>query len=179
MGEMRKAMQDRERLALEAIAAEMADIPGHLGFYYKNLVTGAAFGVREDEYYGAASVIKLPLFLHVLREVKAGRISLDQPIVTEVSDKVGGCGALKMFTHIKENQLFYNTYFKLCYDPSHQISVYDPARAMQEFGDTNIKYHVEFFRHGFNAIIKLWLAGGCQESPEEMAEILKQEYRGR
>ena len=88
-------------------------------------------------------------------------------------------GVLKMFTHIKENQLFYNTYFKLCYDPSHQISVYDPARAMQEFGDTNIKYHVEFFRHGFNAIIKLWLAGGCQESPEEMAEILKQEYRGR
>jgi len=25
----------------------------------------------------------------------------------------------------------------------------------------------------------LWLAGGCQESPEEMAEVLKAEYRGR
>lgn len=98
-------MQDRERLALAAIAAEMADIPGHLGFYYKNLVTGAAFGVREDECYGAASVIKLPLFLHVLREVKAGRISLDQPIVTEVSDKVGGCGALKMFTGAVETDV--------------------------------------------------------------------------
>ena len=29
------------------------------------------------------------------------------------------------------------------------------------------------------AIIKMWLAGGCQESPEEMAEVLKSEYRGR
>ncbi len=43
----------------------------------------------------------------------------------------------------------------------------------------NIKYHIEFFRNGLNAIIKLWLAGGCKESPEEMAEVLKQEYRGR
>ena len=88
-------------------------------------------------------------------------------------------GALKMFTHIKENQLFYKTYFKLCYDEKHLISVYDPKRAEMELEDKNIKYHIEFFRNGFNAIVKMWLSGGCAESPEEMAEILKQEYRGR
>ncbi|MBQ6714144.1 MAG: TetR/AcrR family transcriptional regulator C-terminal domain-containing protein [Clostridia bacterium] len=88
-------------------------------------------------------------------------------------------GALKMFTHIKENQLFYKTYFKLCYDDKHLISIYDTRRAEQEHIDSNIKYHIEFFRNGLNAIIKLWLAGGCKESPEEMAEILKLEYRGR
>ena len=38
-------------------------------------------------------------------------------------------GALKMFTHIKDNQLFYKTYFKLCYDDKHLISIYDPKRA--------------------------------------------------
>ncbi len=88
-------------------------------------------------------------------------------------------GALKMFTHIKENQLFYKTYFKLCYDEKHLISVYDTKRAEKEHLDKNIKYHIEFFRNGLNAIIKMWLAGGCQESPEEMAEVLKSEYRGR
>ena len=88
-------------------------------------------------------------------------------------------GALKMFTHIKENQLFYKTYFKLCYDERHLISIYDSKRAEKEQMDGNIKYHIEFFRNGLNAIIKLWLAGGCQESPEEMAEVLKSEYRGR
>ena len=88
-------------------------------------------------------------------------------------------GAPKMFTHIKENQLFYLTYFKLCYDDQHLISIYDTRRAEQEHMDSNIKYHIEFFRNGLNAIIKLWLAGGCQESPEEMAEVLQQEYRGR
>lgn len=88
-------------------------------------------------------------------------------------------GALKMFAHIKENQLFYKTYFKLCYDEQHLISIYDPRRAEKEHIDSNIKYHIEFFRNGLNAIIKLWLAGGCKESPEEMADVLKQEYRGR
>lgn len=88
-------------------------------------------------------------------------------------------GALKMFTHIKENQIFYNTYFKLCYDDKHLISIYDKRRAVQEHMDSNLKYHIEFFRNGLNAIIKLWLANGCKESPEEMAEVLKSEYRGR
>lgn len=88
-------------------------------------------------------------------------------------------GCLKMFIHIRENQLFYKTYFKLCYDEKHLISIYDARRAEQEQMTTNLKYHIEFFRNGLNAIIKLWLAGGCQESPEEMAEVIKQEYRGR
>ncbi len=88
-------------------------------------------------------------------------------------------GALKMFTHVKENQLFYKTYFKLCYDDKHLVSIYDEARAKRERMDNNLKYHIEFFRNGLNAIIKLWLADGCRESPEEMAEVLKKEYRGR
>lgn len=88
-------------------------------------------------------------------------------------------GALKMFCHIKENQIFYKTYFKLCYDEKHLISIYDTKRAERQQIDSNIKYHIEFFRNGLNAIIKLWLAGGCQESPEEMAKVLRQEYRGR
>ena len=88
-------------------------------------------------------------------------------------------GALKMFTHIKENQIFYKTYFKLCYDEKHLISIYDIKRAEKEHIDSNIKYHIEFFRNGLNAIIKLWLAGGCLETPEEMTEVIKSEYRGR
>ena len=88
-------------------------------------------------------------------------------------------GALKMFTHIKENQIFYKTYFKLCYDNKHLVSIYDSKRAQKEQIDSNINYHIEFFRNGLNAIIKLWLAGGCKETPEEMAEVIKTEYRGR
>ncbi len=88
-------------------------------------------------------------------------------------------GALKMFKHIKENQIFYKTYFKLCYDDKHLLSAYDAKRAEQENLNTNLTYHIEFFRNGLNAIIKLWLANDCRESPEDMADVLKAEYRGR
>lgn len=87
--------------------------------------------------------------------------------------------AVTMFRHIYENQLFYKTYFKLGYDEKHQISVFDPARAETDFANKHIQYHIEFFRNGFNAIVKMWLDTGCRETPEEMAEIIKAEYRGR
>lgn len=88
-------------------------------------------------------------------------------------------GALKMFTHIYENQLLYKTYFKLGYDESHKINIHDIDRAESDFNNKYVDYHIEFFRNGLNAIIKKWLKEGCKETPEEMAMILKQEYRGR
>ena len=88
-------------------------------------------------------------------------------------------GAERMFSHIRENQIFYKTYFKLGYDESHKIMIYDEKMAEHFFGNKNVEYHIEFFRHGLNAIIKMWLANGCRETPEEMAEIIKLEYKGR
>ena len=91
-------MSMNELSVLESIEKEMEDMPGHLGFYYKNLVTGTEFGIREEEIYGAASVIKFPLFLHILEQCHQGNMSLDDRIITEDSDKVPSCGALNMFT---------------------------------------------------------------------------------
>lgn len=87
-----------ELRVLETIRAEMSGIPGHLGFYYKNLISGYEFGVREDEAFSAASVIKLPLFLHVLRESAGGRMSMEEQLLVTEEDKVPICGALTLFT---------------------------------------------------------------------------------
>ena len=88
----------KEQLALEAIRSEMEAIPGHTGFYYKNLVSGLEFGVREGEAFGAASVIKLPLFVHILRETAVGRRSMEERLSVTAADKVPICGALTLFT---------------------------------------------------------------------------------
>lgn len=87
-----------EREALKDIAAQMQQIPGHLGFYYHNLITAETFGVHEDEVFGAASVIKLPLYLHILKESAAGRLSMDERLTVRQEDKVPICGALTLFT---------------------------------------------------------------------------------
>ena len=38
---------------------------------------------------------------------------------------------------------------------------------------------MEFFKAGITQIIKIWLKGGCKESPEDMFEIIKSEYSRR
>ncbi|MBQ4266746.1 MAG: TetR/AcrR family transcriptional regulator C-terminal domain-containing protein [Clostridia bacterium] len=83
------------------------------------------------------------------------------------------------FTHIKENQLFYRSYFKLGHDKNFQLINYDINEALISFNNKNIEYHVEFFRNGLNAVIKLWLNNGCKESPVEIAEVIRKEYSGR
>ena len=84
---------------------------------------------------------------------------------------------LKLFYHIKENQLFYKTYFKLNLDLTDSVKYIDPREVDRFLVDSeNIDYHIEFFKAGLNAIIKKWLNCGCKESPEEIVNILKTEY---
>ncbi len=84
---------------------------------------------------------------------------------------------LKLFKHIKENQIFYKTYFKLKMDQNFIIEDYDYHLSKKLYDDKYIDYHMEFFRAGLNAIIKKWLDNGCKESPEEIESILVSEYK--
>lgn len=87
-----------EQTVLNRIASEMDTLPGHLGFYYKNLVTGYEFGIREEEAYLAASVIKFPLYLHILEQSAAGKLDMDDLLTVTREDKMPSCGALTLFT---------------------------------------------------------------------------------
>lgn len=85
---------------------------------------------------------------------------------------------LKLFRHIQEHQNLYAFYFKLGYE-NRGLTWYND-RDLQSMPDTSaIDYHVTFFRNGFNAIVKLWLQRGCRETPEQMCQILLNEYSGR
>lgn len=87
---------------------------------------------------------------------------------------------LKLFTHIKENQLFYKTYFKLNFDfNSNLFRIDDDEVAKFCVSSKFIDYRIEFFRAGLNAIIKKWLYNGCKETPEEINYIIESEYFGR
>ena len=86
---------------------------------------------------------------------------------------------LRLFRHIYENQMFYKTYITLGYTHEYQILKYDTKQAKEHFDNRFIKYHCEFFRAGITRIIEIWLSGDCKETPEEMEEIIRSEYRGR
>lgn len=85
---------------------------------------------------------------------------------------------LKLFKHIKENQIFYKTYFKLGLDANSIIEKYqyDFNLSKLYYDDQYISYHIEFFKAGITAIIKRWLNNNCEESAEEIFEIIISEY---
>ena len=87
------------------------------------------------------------------------------------------------FQLVKDNPLFFKTYFKLENNPniltSNEPFQYDINLAKEIFNNEHIDYHIEFFKAGFNAILKKWLDNGCQESVLEMTKILKTEYSNK
>lgn len=84
---------------LKSIEERMNEIPGHTGFYYHNLKTDVVYGVRDEEAFGAASVIKLPLYLHILKQCATGQMSMEESILVTQQDKVPICGALTLFSN--------------------------------------------------------------------------------
>ena len=85
----------------------------------------------------------------------------------------------KIFYLVKENPLFFKTYFKLEFDSTDtfkQDYKYDKNQAKEFYNDEYIDYHIEFFKAGFNAILKKWLNNGCIEPVEDMCKILSSEY---
>lgn len=82
----------------------------------------------------------------------------------------------KLFKHIKNNQIFYKTYFKLNYNNTTDIVEFDYTLSKLLYNDKLIDYHIEFFKAGLNAIIKKWLANDCKESVEDINELLESEY---
>ena len=83
---------------------------------------------------------------------------------------------LKLFYHIRDNQLLYRTYFKL--NPGNQLQVfgYDIQEAAAYYNNKYIEYHIEFFGNGLNAVIRRWLKNDCRETPEEIFSVIVSEY---
>ena len=96
----------------------------------------------------------------------------------ERSSKYNSHDYLKLFYHIRDNQLFYKTYFKLGMEGRLRVyfDQYDTHLAEKYYGNQFVEYHIEFFMGGLNAILKRWLDGGCWETPEQIAQIIKTEY---
>lgn len=112
----------------------------------------------------------------IRRELEDNMITMYQE---EIESRQSRSDYLRLFRHIKDNQIFYRTYFKLGYDSQLKGFGYNTKAAEEYFDNKFIEYHMEFFRAGITRIIRMWLENGCKESPDDMMEILRSEYKGR
>ena len=69
---------------------------GKVAVYAKHLKTGATVAVDADRPVQTASVIKVPVMVEALAQVKTGKRNLDDRIVLREEDKVPGSGILQL-----------------------------------------------------------------------------------
>lgn len=80
------------------ILLQLEQLPGRVGFFYKNLHTGECFGLNQQEEFLAASVIKLPVYAVIMKLAAEGRVDLSETLICREEDKLPPCGALYFFT---------------------------------------------------------------------------------
>ena len=75
--------------------AELSRFPGKAGVWVKHLATGEEAGVRADETFNSASVIKIPVAVLAFQMADRGELSLADRITITQADVRGGSGVFR------------------------------------------------------------------------------------
>lgn len=78
----------------ESITTLLTSLPGHIGLYLRDTVTGETIAHRADDPIEAASVIKLPIMAEAFRQFECGELDPSSPVTIRPEDKLPSCGAL-------------------------------------------------------------------------------------
>jgi len=91
---------------------------------------------------------------------------------------------VEMFTFIQNNQDFYKAFLNIPYATLAETNT--KTKILQNVSDKsvlstniNIFYRASFFGAGIKEMCRLWLERNCQETPEQMAHLLLDEYPNR
>lgn len=79
---------------MNTVTDKLSAMPGKIGYYYKNLVTGETVEYNSHQPVIAASVIKLFVMAEAFRQIEEGIINPDAIFTVDKSKCVPSCGAL-------------------------------------------------------------------------------------
>jgi beta-lactamase class A len=80
--------------AMAAIAAVADRSSGAVGLAARHLESGETLCWRDSEPFSTASMIKVAIYVVVLRRARAGQFSLDDEVTVRAGDMAGGSGVL-------------------------------------------------------------------------------------
>lgn len=84
--------RDRIKEGLGRIEEEIESYGGVAGVYVRDVEGGYGYGIRPDEEFFSASVIKVPIMVAVFRRIDEGALSLSDTFPTEEGDWAAGAG---------------------------------------------------------------------------------------
>ncbi len=86
---------ERVEKALGEIRKKVESYPGIAGVYVRDLDGDYGYGVRPDEEFFSASIIKVPVMVAVYRKVERGELSFSQQVEIKEEDWAAGAGWLQ------------------------------------------------------------------------------------
>ncbi|MBM3209508.1 serine hydrolase [Candidatus Shapirobacteria bacterium] len=86
--------KEKAKVIKEKLATLVSPFSGTYGIYIYNFTTGEELGIRENEVFPAASLIKLPVFAAFYQEAERGGLSLNTKYQILNTDKVAGAGSM-------------------------------------------------------------------------------------
>lgn len=78
----------------DSLKVRIADFPGTVSLYAKNLDTGAVIGIRESDPVRTASTIKLPILLTVFDSVSRGQARWTDTLTVIPAERASGSGII-------------------------------------------------------------------------------------
>lgn len=87
--------RDRVEKGLGKVRDTVEDYEGAAGVYVRGSGEEWGYGIRPDERFYTASVIKIPVMAAVYEKIEAGELSLSDTVATKDRDYAGGAGGLQ------------------------------------------------------------------------------------
>ena len=89
------AAEDPKSNLTKLLEGELSRFPARTGLYVKHLATGEEAGVRADEAFSSASVIKVPILVRAFQLAEEKKLDLDERVPIRRSDLRDGSGVLQ------------------------------------------------------------------------------------
>ena len=93
---------------------------------------------------------------------------------------------VEMFKFVEENKYFYKAFLNIPYQTLAEtntkkdiLSNIKEKNVAPTNNELELFYRASFFGAGIKELCRIWLERDCNESPEEMAQILLKEYKNR
>lgn len=160
--------RETRRRIREALAAELG-LQGSLDRVTVTALCQRA-GINRSTFYASYHDV-FDLAEQTCAEISQGMSGLFR------GDEASGPNHLEILRHIYDNQEAFRLGFKLGIGdgPILRWDIYEEASRPADAAHEPMaieRHHAEFFRAGFNAIVRMWLEAGCQETPEEIYEVI-------
>lgn len=160
---------------------------GVVGVSVRNLATGEAVSIRGDEVFPSASLIKVPILVTLMDEVRHGTVRLDERTGMIARDRVGGSGVLGamepglnptlgdlawLMTSISDN-----TATNLLLD---KLDIRTVWAKMDSLGLPSTRIHSKTFRRHTSVAMDSSVRWGLgKTSPDEMVRLFTLLHEGR